>query len=371
MSVSVVLATYNGERYLAAQLDSLVAQSRMPDELVVSDDASTDHTKDILNDFSKSSPFPVTLTLNANRIGYADNFLSAARLASGDHLAFCDQDDVWHVSKLERITGEFDHRAGVLLVAHHAQVVDSTGRPLGRSFPRPVQAGHYASGQAPLTHYPGLTITIRSCVLTFADPAARPDNGDPRAGLMGHDQWLWMIAACTGTVTVIPDILVSYRQHENTFGENYLTLRERLRRAWATGASTYRSRAASALTLASYLDTLGTQWAENGERMWAANAFDRASQYRLQAYDVSRREQLYSASTRRRALRTWARMVCSGEYDLRYSWRESVLSVGKDAARALFGWWPSHSDEGPHSRGLSASRPYERGPGTHVTHEST
>ncbi len=93
--LSVVLATYNGERYLARQLESIKNQARQPDELVVGDDGSVDGTVEILKRFKKTAPFLVTM-IHRNRFGVAMNFLLTLQAAQGNFIAFADQDDVWH-----------------------------------------------------------------------------------------------------------------------------------------------------------------------------------------------------------------------------------------------------------------------------------
>ena len=94
-TVSVVMATYNGAAFIDEQLRSLAAQTVLPSELVVSDDGSTDGTLVHVERFAEVAPFPVLVLRNTEPLGYGENFLRAARLATGDCIALCDQDDVW------------------------------------------------------------------------------------------------------------------------------------------------------------------------------------------------------------------------------------------------------------------------------------
>src|SRR5438270_1073780 len=105
-TVSVAMATFNGERYLKTQLDTIARQSVLPTELVVSDDGSNDQTLSVVADFARSAPFQVTTVRNETRLGFADNFLQAARLCEGDAVAYADQDDFWLSHKLEVCAGE-------------------------------------------------------------------------------------------------------------------------------------------------------------------------------------------------------------------------------------------------------------------------
>jgi rhamnosyltransferase len=106
--LSVVLATYNGERHLAQQLESIRDQTRRPDELVVGDDGSVDRTLEIAMRFKETAPFPVTL-VRRDRVGVAPNFLLSLEASQGEFVAFADQDDVWLPEKLERSLEALQH----------------------------------------------------------------------------------------------------------------------------------------------------------------------------------------------------------------------------------------------------------------------
>jgi len=101
--LSIALATYNGERYIGEQLDSILRQTRLPDELVVFDDASVDATQAIVLDFARHAPFPVRFQVNSVRLGSTRNFEMAIRACGGDIIFLCDQDDVWYPDKIALI----------------------------------------------------------------------------------------------------------------------------------------------------------------------------------------------------------------------------------------------------------------------------
>src|ERR1700721_581226 len=100
MNLSIALCTYNGERFLPEQLRSIGEQSRLPDELVGCDDASTDRTLGIIEDFARQAPFPVRIEVNAANSGSTPNFAKAIGMCKGDSIVLADQDDVWVPSKL-------------------------------------------------------------------------------------------------------------------------------------------------------------------------------------------------------------------------------------------------------------------------------
>jgi glycosyltransferase involved in cell wall biosynthesis len=105
---SIVMATYNGEKYLSEQLDSFCKQSVLPDELVVSDDNSKDATKEIILNFAKTAPFKVLFVENNHNSGVVKNFENALKHAKGDIIFFSDQDDYWLSNKIEKYMSVFE-----------------------------------------------------------------------------------------------------------------------------------------------------------------------------------------------------------------------------------------------------------------------
>src|SRR3954454_19649281 len=118
MRNSVALAVWNGERFIAEQLESIAEQSRPPDELVISDDGSSDDTVEIARRFARRAPFDVVIMPNQERIGHSDNFFRAMKACTGDLIALCDCDDVWHPDKLARCERPLQLDPSVSLVAH-------------------------------------------------------------------------------------------------------------------------------------------------------------------------------------------------------------------------------------------------------------
>lgn len=126
---SVVMCTYKGAKFLQEQLESLVSQTRLPDELVVCDDCSTDETVEILENFARTAPFSVRIYRNEKNLGYIRNFEKCALLASADILFLCDQDDVWHASKIQKIMQIFEEKPDVGCVIHGNQCITAEGTP--------------------------------------------------------------------------------------------------------------------------------------------------------------------------------------------------------------------------------------------------
>lgn len=135
MKISIALATYNGARFLAEQLDSFAAQSRLPDELIVSDDSSTDETLSICRAFAATAPFAVAVRPNPDPRGFSRNFERAISLATGDIILLSDQDDIWYPDKILTVETALRDHPEMLTLHHDEHILDQA---TGRRFPRTV-----------------------------------------------------------------------------------------------------------------------------------------------------------------------------------------------------------------------------------------
>jgi glycosyltransferase involved in cell wall biosynthesis len=210
------MATYNGERFIEQQLQSISSQTRTPYELVVSDDGSTDKTLDIVRRYANVAPFPVRIHRNDGSSGYASNFLSAARRCSGDLIAFSDQDDIWLATKLERSIAPFVNRS-IVLAAHSGAVVDEQLVPAGWRFPD-VRADLVAPPLRldPWFQVSGFAMVFRRQLLDLLPGQALPWEISPDNPTMVHDGWIWFLGTVFGFVAMIRQPLVLYRRHEST-----------------------------------------------------------------------------------------------------------------------------------------------------------
>jgi len=221
ISVSVAMATYNGQKFIREQLGSLAAQQCLPSELVITDDASSDKTVAILQQFAKAAPFPVHIHRYEKRVGYRANFMRAAGHCISDVIAFCDQDDIWSPWKLTRCVEPF-HDPAVLLTYHNAKVVTEAGERIG-------SLDHFASLpiMPPLALCPirrmgsplGFTEVFRRSILEFSGLWEISLDYNDLTAPMAHDQWVFFIASVFGKIVYIDKALASYRQHgANLFG---------------------------------------------------------------------------------------------------------------------------------------------------------
>lgn len=217
LSTSIVLCTCNGARFLEAQWDSLLVQARLPDEIIVRDDASGDGTWALLDGLSaraEDQGIRVRLIRNERNLGYVANFEAALKDASGEVLFLCDQDDVWHPEKLATLTDAFERRAGLLLVCTDARRIDEGGTSLRRSLfevlkvsraeLRRIHAGEGFRVLLRRSLATGATVALRRTLLGAALPF--PDG-------WVHDEWLAIIAAALGGFECVERPLIDYRQH--------------------------------------------------------------------------------------------------------------------------------------------------------------
>lgn len=208
--VSVALATYNGERFLAAQLASIQAQSRLPDELVVGDDNSADATQALLAQFAAEAPFPVRVRVNRPGLGPGGNFAATIARCSGDVVFLSDQDDIWHPDKIARMLAFMAKTPGCLVALHDAALVDAEGAPLGRTMGQQIEA----SGAEAAT---GL---VAGCCMAFDGRLARLYDPAPDTTL--HDVWLTSIADALQVRAYLPEPLIDYRRHGTNVSQSYM-----------------------------------------------------------------------------------------------------------------------------------------------------
>lgn len=216
MKISVAMCTYNGADFLPAQLESILAQSRKPDEIVVCDDGSTDETRAILQKFEKQSPDVILLRFNKKTLGSIRNFEQAIGMCSGDIIVLSDQDDVWRGDKLKLIEQEFNTQS-TALVFSDAELVDENLKPLNRRMWNEI--GFNAHQKRLLRSGRALEVLITGWTVTGATMAFRSRFTNiclpvPDRIAMIHDGWIALTIAAVGNVVAIDEPLIQYRQHD-------------------------------------------------------------------------------------------------------------------------------------------------------------
>ncbi len=205
--VSIALCTFNGERHLREQLDSLLAQDWPNIEIVAIDDVSTDSTPELLASYAAKDS-RIRFSRNERNLGYRKNFEAAITRCQGRWIAPCDQDDIWLPTKLSALASELSSGEAVMAFCD-SELVDERGQSLGQrmsdrllgfstSDPVPYWFANNTSGHAMLFE--------RSLL----------DKALPFPGNLFHDWWLAYIAASVGRIAYVNQCLVQYRQHAQT-----------------------------------------------------------------------------------------------------------------------------------------------------------
>jgi glycosyltransferase involved in cell wall biosynthesis len=317
-TISIALATCNGEPHLPEQLHSLACQTRPPDELIVCDDASQDQTQAIVRQFAAAAPFAVQWHRHEQRQGVAGNFQSAIERCTGDLIFLCDQDDVWQPRKLQRIEAEFadDHCLGVF---HDLDIVDAQLLSLGRTQWQRLafsaaERGSFARGQ-------GFATLLRRNVVTgagFAFRARCRELALPIARPWIHDEWIAIVLAACGGIAAVEEPLVRYRQHASQqIGGGASGLITQFAHARARmNADYFRDMVLRSQTLLDRLETLGDTVREPASVAMARRRLEH----------VQRRARLRQSAWRRGpgALREWLR----GDYGrFAYGWRSLMQDL--------------------------------------------
>lgn len=173
-----MICTYNGADYLEQQVHSILSQTVLPDEIVICDDHSIDHTKVILDSLGKLSKCHIRTFFNEQNIGFTKNFEKAISLASGEIIFFSDQDDIWFPNKISAVLNLFSKYDDIFGITHDGQLVDRYLRWNGAT-----KSSQIINGYGPnLSEITGALSAIRSIILPFFLPI--PD------GVVGHDKWL-------------------------------------------------------------------------------------------------------------------------------------------------------------------------------------
>jgi glycosyltransferase involved in cell wall biosynthesis len=281
--ISVALATYNGAKYIEAQLNSFLTQYYLPFELVVCDDGSTDSTLEIVEAFAAVATFPVRIYKNKINLGFSDNFIQCADLCRGDWIAFSDQDDIWLPKKLQKVKEVIDTYASnnLMLICHSADLVNEDLSSTGRRIP------DYKFNQikSKNSHYgflciPGFTTTFNAKLLSEINSNKRPrDYFSPDDKKQSHDKWIAMLANITGDIVYISESMALYRRHSSALSGSYnsQTATNRILKSISTGVKYYNFQVDAALDSARSLrDVSGfiTDQAKKKNIIAGANKYD-------------------------------------------------------------------------------------------------
>lgn len=210
---SVAMATYNGEKYITEQLESILAQTYPVLEIIISDDASQDGTLKILERFQKKYS-NIRLYKNTQTTGLNNNFERAVRKCKGHVIALSDQDNIWEFNKLEKMISRLENH---ILVYSDSLIVSSDNKPIKRlseskkyKFTCTVTPKEFYFYNAAFGHNTLFQRDLLKDALPF-----------PRDGL-NYDGWLPFVASCVGTINYLDEPLVRYRLHSGNMTHSAL-----------------------------------------------------------------------------------------------------------------------------------------------------
>ncbi len=220
--ISVCMAAFQGQRFIAAQLGSILDQLSENDEVIIVDDHSSDGTPDKVRSLGDPR---IQLVENSTNQGIAKTFEEALSRANGSVIFLSDQDDIWMPGKVDKVRLAFENNPNVALIVSDALLVDEANNPLGPSYYQ--SRGSFRSGfLANLfrSKFLGCTMAFRSRLLTKILPFPR-DCGD-----VVHDFWIGVVnSITTGNTLYIDEPLVRYRRHSAAVTGGKLTRTRQLR----------------------------------------------------------------------------------------------------------------------------------------------
>ena len=245
--ISIAMATYNGEKYLREQIDSIIMQSISDWELIVCDDCSSDNTVSILFDFAQKDS-RIHIFKNEKNIGFKKNFEKAISLCNGEFIALCDQDDVWTENHLECL---YENLADNVLVCSNVTFTDSKGISLHRNLKPDT---YYVSSDKEKQFLQLLHNNyVQGCTCLFKRDLVKSIIPIPECAQF-HDYWIALVASVNGAIRYISESLVLYRRHEQTVTTGYnRSLKAKIKDFFSTDGIAFYSKRLDFLKMLSHV----------------------------------------------------------------------------------------------------------------------
>lgn len=222
MKISVVMATYNGEKFIKEQLDSIREQTRTVDEVIICDDCSKDNTVDVVNKYIKQYSLQHwNITKNERNLGYADNFYYASTKATGDIIVFCDQDDIWLLNRIENMEQCFFQNDKIKVLYSEFSLFYASDNV--RKISSPVLKNMTFDGTLNKTELSPSTIFIKTEGCTMAVKRSFFEEIMPYwfSGF-AHDEFVWKMAICANGLYCLHTETLKRRIHGDNVSINKL-----------------------------------------------------------------------------------------------------------------------------------------------------
>lgn len=223
MKISVCMATYNGERFIHEQLESILGQLESDDEVVIVDDASTDGTVHVAEGFSDKR---IRIFRQEHNCGVLKTFERSLKEAAGEIIFLADQDDIWRSDKVTKIKSLFAARPDLSLVLSDSCIVDARGKIISETRFKSERFHSGALINIVRNRYLGCAMAFRRSILAYCLPFP--------ADLPMHDMWIGIVNQFVGKTEFIDEPLMSYRRHDsNTSPQSHAPLGQMIRWRWA------------------------------------------------------------------------------------------------------------------------------------------
>ena len=204
MKASVCIATYNGLEWIEEQVSSILKQTNEVFEIVIVDDHSSDGTFEYLE--SLNNPI-IKVFRNHENLGVIQSFEKALDQSSGDIVFLCDQDDIWHENKIEKVLEIFQENPDLKIVVHDAVLIDGQNKSLGSNFYSTRKFSDSLIKNLLKNRFHGCCMAIEKKFLKNCIPF--PEN------IPMHDWWIGVLGCQKNKVQFIEDPLIKYRKHGN------------------------------------------------------------------------------------------------------------------------------------------------------------
>ncbi len=216
------MCTYNGGEFLHKQLYSFLSQTKLPDELIICDDRSSDNTLTILEEFKTIAPFKVEIYINNRNLGARANFFQAIDFCNGDLIFLADQDDIWMPHKIMTFFNYFESHPNCLMLFSNAKMINisdlESTKTIWDAFGYTIEMSNSWNVNNTLSlksmvfgknYITGACSAIKKQLIEFSKPTPDLESLD-----LWHDAWLGICAAALGELRSISEPCIFYRIHE-------------------------------------------------------------------------------------------------------------------------------------------------------------
>jgi len=214
-TIGTVIATYNGEKYLEEQLDSIVNQSLKPDKIIVVDDCSIDGTISIIAKYKEKYPEMIIFEQNERNLGHKRTFERGISMCKTDYIALSDQDDIWEPDKTERCYCALEQNKDAKLCFHDFKLVDEEGNLFAKSYWESASISLPVSGAEARKRLVNLTNVVSGCAMFFSSDLKEHLLPMPDSKWSLHDWWIAVVAFFLGNPIIVKEALTRYRFHKN------------------------------------------------------------------------------------------------------------------------------------------------------------